>query len=68
MQSFQRFDRSTSLMIALLVVAFFLATFDVRSDGTGIGTTMRDGAQTLFTPLQNVASGVTRPVDEANDR
>ncbi|MEA2001745.1 MAG: rod shape-determining protein MreC, partial [Actinomycetota bacterium] len=33
-----------------------------RSDGTGIGTTMRDGAQTLFTPLQNVASGVTRPV------
>ncbi len=62
MQSFRRFDRSTSLMIALLVVAFFLATFDVRSDGTGIGTTMRDGAQTLFTPLQDVASAVTRPV------
>jgi rod shape-determining protein MreC len=62
MQSFQRFDRATSLMIALLVVAFFLATFDVRSDGTGVGTTMRDGAQTLFTPLQDVASGVTRPV------
>lgn len=49
-------------MIALLVVAFLLATFDVRSAGEGIGTTMRDGAQTLFSPLQNVAAAVTRPV------
>ena len=56
MQSFQRFDRSTSLLLVLLVVAFLLATFDVRNDGTGVGTTMRDGAQTLFAPLQDVAS------------
>ena len=62
MQSFQRFDKSTSLMIALLVVAFLLATFDVRSAGGGIGTTMREGAQTLFSPLQEVAAAVTRPV------
>ncbi|MDJ0924858.1 MAG: rod shape-determining protein MreC [Acidimicrobiia bacterium] len=62
MQSFQRFDRSTSLMIGLLVVAFLLATFDVRSAGGGIGTTMREGAQTLFSPLQEAASAVTRPV------
>ena len=62
MQSFQRFDRSTSLLIALLVVAFLLATFDVRSAGGGIGTTMREGAQTLFSPLQDAAAAVTRPV------
>ncbi len=62
MQSFQRFDRSTSLFIVLLIVAFMLATFDVRADGGGVGTTMRDGAQTLFSPLQEVASAVTRPV------
>ena len=62
MQSFQRFDRSTTLLLGLLLVAFLLATFDVRSSGTGIGTTMRDGAQTLFSPLQEVASGATRPV------
>jgi len=62
MQSFQRFDRSTTLMVALLVVSFLLATFDVRSDGAGVGTTMRDGAQTLFAPLQDMASAVTRPV------
>jgi len=49
-------------MLILLVVAFMLATFDVRSDGTGVGTTMREGAQTLFAPLQDVASAVTRPV------
>ena len=62
MQSFQRFERSTSLFIFLLVVAFLLATFDVRGDGAGAGTTMRDGVQTLFSPLQDVASAVTRPV------
>jgi len=62
MQSFQRFDRSTSLMIVLIIVAFMLATFDVRSEGEGIGTTMREGAQTLFAPMQDVASAVTRPV------
>lgn len=62
MQSFQRFDRTTSLLIGLLVVAFLLATFDVRGDGTGVATTMRDGAQSLFAPLQEAASAVTRPV------
>ena len=62
MQSFQRFDRATTLTIVLVVVAFMLATFDVRSDGEGVGTTMREGAQTLFAPMQDLASAVTRPV------
>ncbi len=62
MQSFQRFDRSTTLMIVLIVIAFLLATFDVRGQGSGVGTTMREGAQTLFAPMQDVASAVTRPV------
>ena len=62
MQSFQRFDRSTTLAVLLLVVSFLLATFDVRSEGGGVGTTMRDGAQTLFAPMQDAASAVTRPV------
>ena len=62
MQSFQRFDRSTTLTIVLIIVAFLLATFDVRASGSGVGTTMREGAQTLFSPLQDAASAVTRPV------
>lgn len=62
MQSFQRFDRSTTLTIILIITAFLLATFDVRSSGSGVGTTMREGVQTLFSPLQDGASAVTRPV------
>ena len=62
MQSFRRFDRSTTLTIMLIIVAFLLATFDVRASGSGVGTTMRDGVQTLFSPLQDAASAVTRPV------
>ena len=62
MQSFQRFDRATTLLVVLLVISFLLATFDVRSEGSGIGTTMRDGAQTLFAPMQDAASAITRPV------
>jgi rod shape-determining protein MreC len=62
MQSFRKFDRTTTLMLGLLVIAFLLATFDVRSAGGGVGTTMRDGVQTLFAPLQDAASSVTRPV------
>ncbi len=48
-------------MIGLLVISFLLATFDVRSAGGGIGTTMREGVQTLFSPLQEVTSAATRP-------
>lgn len=59
--SFRRFDRSTSLFIGLLVISFLLATFDVRAQGAGIGDVMRDGAQSLFSPLQSAADAVTRP-------
>ncbi len=62
MQSFQRFDRATTLTIVLIIVAFLLATFDVRASGSGVATTMREGVQTLFSPLQDATSAVTRPV------
>lgn len=62
MLSNRRFDRSTSLLVALLVVSFLVATFDVRADGTGAGEVLREGAQALFTPMQKVADAVARPV------
>ncbi len=62
MFSFRRFDRSTFLLLGLLIISFLLATFDVRAEGAGIGTTMREGAQTLFSPLQRAVSAATRPV------
>ena len=62
MQSFRRFERSSTLFIGLLVVSFLLATFDVRAQSGGLGEVMRDGAQTLFSPLQKAATAITRPV------
>ena len=62
MFSFRRFDRSTALFLTLLVLSFLLATFDVRAQGTGVGGSLREGAQTLFSPVQRLATAVTRPV------
>jgi len=62
MEPFRRFDRSTSLFIGLLIVSFLTATVDVRSQGAGIGDTLRDGTQSLFAPIQQAASVVTRPI------
>ncbi len=58
----RRFDRVTALFLSLVAIGFIVATFDVRSAGGGVGGVMRDGAQTLFTPLQKAANFVTRPV------
>ncbi len=62
MEPFRRFDRSTSLFIGLLIVSFLVATVDVRSQGAGIGDTLRDGTQSLFAPLQDAVGIVTRPI------
>jgi rod shape-determining protein MreC len=58
----RRFERSTGLFIGLLAISFLVATFDVRAEGSGLGDTLREGAQTLFSPLQRAADAVTRPV------
>ncbi len=58
----RRFERSTGLFIGLLVTAFLVTTFDVRAEGAGLGDTLREGAQTLFSPLQRLADATTRPV------
>lgn len=62
MQSFRRFDRATYLLIGLIVVSFLLTTLDVRGQQSGLGEVLRDGAQTVFSPLQKAATAVTRPV------
>ena len=58
----RRFERSTSLFIGLLVVSFLLATFDVRAEGSGVGGQLREGAQSIFAPVQKLATAVTGPV------
>lgn len=58
---FRRFDRAGGLFILLLAVSFLLATFDVRAEGSGVGSVLRDGTQALFAPLQRIATSITRP-------
>ncbi len=62
MFSFQRVDRSTGLFFVLLIIAFLMATFDVRADGGGFSGSLRVGAQAIFAPVQTVATAATRPV------
>lgn len=56
------FDRSTSLFIGLIVLSLVLVTVDLRAAGGGVGATMREGALTVFAPVQRVVAATTRPV------
>lgn len=62
MLPFRRIERTTVLLIGLVMLSFLIATFDVRAHGEGIGGVLRSGAQTLFAPVQQLATAVTRPV------
>jgi rod shape-determining protein MreC len=62
MLSHNRFERSTILFIGLIVFSFILTTVDVRASGAGIAGSLRDGAQAVASPVQRVASAITRPV------
>ncbi len=55
-------DRPTGVFIGLVIVALALITVDLRASGAGIGGTLREGEQSVFTPVQRVVSSATRPV------
>lgn len=61
----QRFARSTAVFLTLITVAFLLMTFDVRNEGEGVTGTLRDGAHTLFEPVQAAVNSVVRPIDSS---
>jgi len=50
------------LFLSLVAVGFIVATFDVRSTEQGSADVLREGTQSIFTPLQNAVDFVTRPV------
>ncbi|HEY7703526.1 MAG TPA: rod shape-determining protein MreC [Acidimicrobiia bacterium] len=56
-----RRDRTLPTFITLLVLAFLLMTFDVRSAGGGMGLSLRVTAQELTAPLQKLAAAVIDP-------
>jgi len=49
------------LFLSLVAFGFIVATFDVRSSGDGAAEVLREGAQSLFAPLQSGVDFVTRP-------
>lgn len=55
-------DRPTGVFIVLIVVSLVLVTVDLRGSGTGVGATLREGAQSVFAPVQRVVASATRPV------
>lgn len=55
-------DRPTGVYIGLVIISLALVTVDLRASGAGVGGTLRDGVQAVFTPIERVVAGATRPV------
>ena len=58
-------DRATGVFLGLIAICLVLVTFDVRASGTGIGSTLRDGTQSVFSPVQRFFGTVTSPLVDA---
>ena len=61
-QSGRRVNRVTILFTSLIAIGFLIATFDVRSESDDVGDVLREGTQSVFTPLQKGVDWVTAPV------
>lgn len=54
-------DRALTLFVGLVILSFVLVTIDLRASGEGVGGVLRDGTQTVFTPVQRAFRAVTDP-------
>ena len=61
-QSNRRMARATILFLSLTAIGFIIATFDVRSGSDGVGDVLREGTQSVFTPMQKAVNFVTDPI------
>jgi len=62
-----RGDHATSFLVILVILSFALMTLDIRSSGSGATGTLRSGAQSIFAPIQKVATAVVDPVVDLVD-
>ena len=62
-----RQDHSLPLFVTLIVVAFLLMTFDLRSGGDGLTANLRAGANRIIQPVEGVAQAVVDPVADFVD-
>lgn len=61
-RSDRRTNRVTILFLALVSIGFIIATFDVRAEGDGVASVLREGTQSVFTPFQKGVDWVITPV------
>lgn len=55
-------NRSAMVTVILVAAALLLMTFDIRSSSRGVGGTMRDGLQTVLSPVQSAAAAIVDPI------
>lgn len=55
-------NRAALATVVLTAAALLLMTFDIRSSSRGVGGTMRDGLQTVLSPIQSAVNAVVDPV------
>ncbi len=58
----RRLTRATVLFLSLIAIGFLIATFDVRSEGDSVSNVMREGTQSIFTPMQKGVRWVASPL------
>jgi rod shape-determining protein MreC len=63
----ERPDRATSFLVVLVILSFALMTLDIRSSGSGATGTLRNGVQSLFTPIQKAATSIVDPAIDMID-
>lgn len=67
MRYYGRSDRSAFVAIGLVILSFLLMTFDIRSSSQGVAGTLRNGAQSLASPIQGVLNRVIDPIVDFAD-
>lgn len=67
MRERRRPDHATSFLVVLVIISFTLMTFDIRSSGAGAMATLRSGVQTVFTPIQKLATSIVDPAVDLID-
>ncbi len=60
-------DRATSFLVILVILSFALMTLDIRSSGGGATGTLRSGMQSVFAPVQKVATAIVDPIVDLVD-
>jgi rod shape-determining protein MreC len=60
-------DHAASFLVILVILSFALMTLDIRSSGGGATGTLRSGAQSVFAPIQKVATAIVDPVVDLVD-